>query len=59
MQYGESGEGSGASPRAVGSAAMGPGNSFWRTEQDTLDKTSGESVEAVGAVVLESLAGLE
>lgn len=34
---------------------FGPGNSYWHTTQDTLDKVSGESMKVVGDVVLASL----
>jgi glutaminyl-peptide cyclotransferase len=33
----------------------GPGHSYWHTNSDTLDKVSGESVKAVGDVVIRSL----
>lgn len=38
---------------------FGPGNSFWHTEQDTLDKLSAESFQVVGTVLLEVLKKLE
>jgi Zn-dependent M28 family amino/carboxypeptidase len=31
----------------------GPNNSYWHTNQDTMDKLSAHSLEAVGAVLLE------
>ncbi len=37
----------------------GPGNSYWHTEQDALDKLSPHSFEIVGRVVLETLSRLE
>lgn len=37
----------------------GPGNTYWHTEQDTLDKLSARSFEVVGRVVLESIRVLE
>jgi len=37
----------------------GPGNSYWHTEQDTLDKLSPASLEATGRVVLEVLKKLD
>ncbi len=37
----------------------GPGNSYWHTEHDTLDKLSPRSFEIVGRVVLESVRALE
>lgn len=33
----------------------GPGNSYWHTLQDTLDKISGESIKVVGDVVIRAL----
>ncbi|MBN2243680.1 MAG: M28 family peptidase [Acidobacteria bacterium] len=33
----------------------GPGNSYWHTEEDTLDKISPQSMEKVGRLVLEML----
>ncbi|MEW6131426.1 MAG: M28 family peptidase [Acidobacteriota bacterium] len=33
----------------------GPDHTYWHTAQDTLDKVSGESVKAVGEVVIQSL----
>ena len=33
----------------------GPNNSFWHTNQDTLDKIGGESLKVVGDVVIKSL----
>ena len=33
----------------------GPDNSYWHTEEDTLDKTSGESLKIVGDVVIKAL----
>lgn len=36
----------------------GPGHSYWHTNQDTLDKVSGESVKVVGDVVIRSLPGV-
>jgi glutaminyl-peptide cyclotransferase len=36
----------------------GPDHSYWHMNQDTLDKVSGESIKAVGDVVLESLPAL-
>jgi glutaminyl-peptide cyclotransferase len=35
--------------------SYGPGNSYWHTEQDTLDKISPQSMEKVGRLVLEML----
>lgn len=35
--------------------SYGPGNSYWHTNQDTLDKVSGESIKIVGDVVIRSL----
>jgi Zn-dependent M28 family amino/carboxypeptidase len=37
----------------------GPGNSFWHTPKDTLDKLSASSFEVVGKVLLEVLKRLE
>lgn len=37
----------------------GPGNSYWHTEKDTMDKLSTESLQVVGSVVLEVLQRLE
>jgi len=37
----------------------GPGNSYWHTERDTIDKLSGRSFRIVGRVVLEALRLLE
>ncbi len=37
----------------------GPGNSWWHTSQDTLDKVSSESLLIVGDVLLETLRRLE
>lgn len=37
----------------------GPGNSYWHTEHDTLDKLSARSFEIVGQVVLETIRALE
>ncbi|MGA2328733.1 MAG: M28 family peptidase [Bryobacteraceae bacterium] len=37
----------------------GPDNSYWHTDQDTMDKLSAESFQVVGAVVLEMLKKLE
>jgi hypothetical protein len=37
----------------------GPGNSFWHTDQDTMDKLSAESFRVVGKVLLEVLNELE
>jgi len=36
----------------------GPGNSYWHTKQDTLDKISGESIKAVSDVVIAALPDL-
>lgn len=36
----------------------GPDHSYWHTNQDTLDKVSGESIKTVGDVVVESLPAL-
>lgn len=33
----------------------GPGNDYWHTQQDTLDKISGDSMKVVGDVVIRSL----
>ncbi len=51
---------------AAGAAALdlidfdyGPANTYWHTEQDTLDKLSARSFEVVGRVVLESIRALE
>jgi Zn-dependent M28 family amino/carboxypeptidase len=37
----------------------GPGNSWWHTEQDTMDKLSARSLQVVGEVLLETLRRLE
>ena len=37
----------------------GPGNSYWHTDKDTLDKLSAESFQVVGRVLLETLKELE
>jgi Zn-dependent M28 family amino/carboxypeptidase len=37
----------------------GPGNSYWHTDQDTMDKLSAESFRIVGRVLLEVLRELE
>lgn len=37
----------------------GPGNRYWHTSQDTLDKLSARSFEVIGEVVLETLRRLE
>ena len=37
----------------------GPGNSYWHTEEDTLDKISAESLEKVGRLVLALLSRLQ
>ena len=37
----------------------GPGNSYWHTDKDTVDKVSAESLQIVGQVVLEALKELE
>jgi Zn-dependent M28 family amino/carboxypeptidase len=37
----------------------GPGNSWWHTESDTMDKLSAGSLQAVGAVLVEVLRSLE
>jgi len=37
----------------------GPGNSWWHTEEDTLDKISAESMEKVGRLVLSLLSRLQ
>jgi hypothetical protein len=37
----------------------GPGNSWWHTERDTVDKLSADSFQVVGTVVLEALKRLE
>ena len=37
----------------------GPGNSFWHTPQDTMDKLAASSFEVVGRVVLETIRRLE
>ena len=37
----------------------GPGNAYWHTEQDTMDKLGARSFEIVGQVVLEALRVLE
>jgi Zn-dependent M28 family amino/carboxypeptidase len=36
----------------------GPDHSYWHTNQDTLDKVSGESIKVVGDTVIESLPAL-
>lgn len=36
----------------------GPDNAYWHTNQDTLDKVSGESMKIVGDVVIQSLPGI-
>ena len=33
---------------------FGPGNSYWHTNQDTMDKLSAHSLELVGAVLMEA-----
>ena len=38
--------------------SYGPDNSYWHTNQDTLDKISGESMKAVGDVVIAALPDL-
>ncbi len=37
----------------------GPGNSYWHTDKDTIDKVSAESFQIVGRVVIETLKELE
>jgi glutaminyl-peptide cyclotransferase len=37
----------------------GPGNSYWHTDKDTLDKLSAESFQIVGRVLIETLKELE
>ena len=37
----------------------GPNNSFWHTPEDTLDKCSQESLDAIGRIVLHGLPALE
>ena len=37
----------------------GPDNAYWHTDKDTVDKLSGESLEAVGKVLLEVVRRLE
>ena len=37
----------------------GPGNAYWHTEKDTMDKLSAHSFEVLGAVLLETLKRLE
>ncbi len=37
----------------------GPGNSYWHTDKDTVDKLSAESFQIVGRVLLETLKELE
>ncbi|MEO8663448.1 MAG: M28 family peptidase [Bryobacteraceae bacterium] len=37
----------------------GPGNSYWHTEKDTVDKLSGQSLKVVGDVLVETLKRLE
>jgi hypothetical protein len=37
----------------------GPGNSYWHTDKDTVDKLSAESFQIVGRVLLETLSELE
>jgi len=37
----------------------GPGNSYWHTDKDTMDKLSAESFQIVGRVLLETLKELE
>ncbi|MBM3812545.1 MAG: M28 family peptidase [Acidimicrobiia bacterium] len=37
----------------------GPGNQYWHSEEDTMDKLSAASLEAVGRVLLETLKRLE
>jgi Zn-dependent M28 family amino/carboxypeptidase len=37
----------------------GPDNSYWHTDQDTMDKLSAHSLQVVGNVVLETLRRLE
>jgi glutaminyl-peptide cyclotransferase len=38
---------------------FGPGNSYWHTPKDTMDKLSAHSLEVVGSVVLETLKRLD
>jgi len=37
----------------------GPGNSYWHTDKDTIDKLSAESFQVVGRVLIETLKELE
>jgi Zn-dependent M28 family amino/carboxypeptidase len=37
----------------------GPGNSYWHSDRDTIDKLSAESLRVVGTVLLESIRELE
>ena len=37
----------------------GPGNSYWHTDKDTIDKISADSLQVVGRVLLETLKELE
>lgn len=39
--------------------SYGPGNSWWHTEQDTVDKLSASSFQVVGSVLMKVLAQLE
>jgi hypothetical protein len=39
--------------------AYGPDNSWWHTDQDTLDKCSPQSLDAIGRIVLAALPALE
>ena len=37
----------------------GPGNSWWHTDEDTLEKCSPQSLDAIGRIVLAGLPALE
>jgi glutaminyl-peptide cyclotransferase len=37
----------------------GPGNSYWHTQEDTLDKLGAESLEKIGRLVLAMLPQLQ
>ena len=38
---------------------FGPGNRYWHTTEDTLDKVSPRSLQTVGEVVLEAITELD
>ncbi len=37
----------------------GPGNAYWHTADDTMDKLSAQSLQVVGEVVLKTVKALE